>query len=124
MDRDRGAERADTDDALSASVTPKGHEPAHAAFVGKGLLTAAVSVRRAVGLVHPQTSSSGSTEEGAGTLIIIENWQDTLNFGQAKEASYSYPIYVNQLDLGPTVNSENYSVTGKRARQIFRQRTE
>ncbi|KAJ4470702.1 dihydroxyacetone kinase [Lentinula edodes] len=86
-----------------------GHEPAHAAFVGKGLLTAAVSgsvfaspsgkqVRRAVELVHPQNSSSGNTKEGAGTLIIVKNYTgDVLNFGLAKEALGSYPAYANSV---------------------------
>ncbi|KAJ4489890.1 Dak1 domain-containing protein [Lentinula aciculospora] len=85
-----------------------GHEPAHAAFVGKGLLTAAVSgsvfaspsgkqVRRAVELVHPRNSNFGSAE-GAGTLIIVKNYTgDVLNFGLAKEALASFPVYTNAV---------------------------
>ncbi|KAJ3818592.1 Dak1 domain-containing protein [Lentinula raphanica] len=87
-----------------------GHEPAHAAFVGKGILSAAVSgsvfaspsgkqVRRAVELIHPITStSSDGAEEGAGTLIIVKNYTgDILNFGLAKEALASYPAYAKSV---------------------------
>ncbi|KAH9967122.1 dihydroxyacetone kinase 1 [Russula dissimulans] len=64
-----------------------GHEPSHAAFVGDGMLTAAVcgnvfaspgptQVRRAIELV----------DNDKGTLIIVKNYTgDVLNFGLAKE---------------------------------------
>ncbi|EPQ56353.1 dihydroxyacetone kinase [Gloeophyllum trabeum ATCC 11539] len=64
-----------------------GHEPAHAGFVGDGILTAAVcgsvfaspnavQVRRAIDLV----------DNDKGTLIIVKNYTgDVLNFGLAKE---------------------------------------
>ncbi|KAM6497094.1 dihydroxyacetone kinase [Amanita muscaria] len=64
-----------------------GHEPAHAGFVGAGMLTGAVcghifaspsasQVRRAIDLV----------ESDKGTLIIVKNYTgDVLNFGLAKE---------------------------------------
>nr|AFO55210.1 dihydroxyacetone kinase [Moniliophthora perniciosa] len=64
-----------------------GHEPAHAGFVGNGILTAAVcgnvfaspnasQVRRGIDLVH----------NDKGTVIIVKNYTgDVLNFGLAKE---------------------------------------
>ncbi|KAI8974531.1 dihydroxyacetone kinase [Trametes punicea] len=64
-----------------------GHEPAHAGFVGDGVLTAAVcgsifaspnssQVRRGIDLV----------ENEQGTVIIVKNYTgDILNFGLAKE---------------------------------------
>ncbi|KAK1219666.1 hypothetical protein PQX77_017617 [Marasmius sp. AFHP31] len=64
-----------------------GHEPAHAGFVGKGILTAAVcgnvfaspnpsQVRRGIDLVQNEK----------GTVIIVKNYTgDVLNFGLAKE---------------------------------------
>ncbi|KAG7094049.1 hypothetical protein E1B28_007669 [Marasmius oreades] len=64
-----------------------GHEPAHAGFVGKGILTAAVcgnvfaspsasQVRRGIDLVQNEK----------GTVIIVKNYTgDILNFGLAKE---------------------------------------
>lgn len=80
-----------------------GHEPAHAGYVGQGILTAAVSgnvfaspsgkqVRRAVELVHPHGSG--------GTLIIVKNYTgDVLNFGLAKEGLGSDSVrFVNVAD--------------------------
>ncbi|KAJ3569259.1 hypothetical protein NP233_g5175 [Leucocoprinus birnbaumii] len=64
-----------------------GHEPAHAGFVGEGMLTAAVcgnvfaspnssQVRRGIDLIS----------NDAGTVIIVKNYTgDVLNFGLAKE---------------------------------------
>ncbi|KAF9460518.1 Dak1 domain-containing protein [Collybia nuda] len=64
-----------------------GHEPAHAGFVGQGILTGAVcgnvfaspnasQVRRGIDLV----------ENDKGTVIIVKNYTgDILNFGLAKE---------------------------------------
>ncbi|KAK7056354.1 hypothetical protein VNI00_002908 [Paramarasmius palmivorus] len=64
-----------------------GHEPAHAGFVGSGILTAAVcgnvfaspnasQVRRGIDLV----------QNDKGTVIIVKNYTgDVLNFGLAKE---------------------------------------
>ncbi|KAJ3711247.1 Dak1 domain-containing protein [Lentinula guzmanii] len=93
-----------------------GHEPAHAAFVGKGLLTAAVSgsvfaspsgkqVRRAVELVHLHNATSDGIEQGAGTLIIVKNYTgDILNFGLAKEALASFPTYANSVRFLPVAD--------------------
>ncbi|PPQ64770.1 hypothetical protein CVT24_007856 [Panaeolus cyanescens] len=64
-----------------------GHEPAHAAYVGKGMLTCAVSgnifaspnasqVRKGIELI----------DNDKGTVIIVKNYTgDILNFGLAKE---------------------------------------
>ncbi|KAF9054528.1 dihydroxyacetone kinase [Panaeolus papilionaceus] len=64
-----------------------GHEPAHAAYVGKGILTCAVSgsifaspnasqVRKGIELI----------DNDKGTVIIVKNYTgDILNFGLAKE---------------------------------------
>ncbi|KIK68701.1 hypothetical protein GYMLUDRAFT_154399 [Collybiopsis luxurians FD-317 M1] len=89
-----------------------GHEPAHAAFVGKGLLTAAISgnvfaspsgkqVRTGVELVHPVAKD----EDDAGTLIIVKNYTgDILNFGLAKEALSSQGLNpVRFLTVGDDV---------------------
>ncbi|KAG0297206.1 Dihydroxyacetone kinase 2, partial [Dissophora globulifera] len=65
-----------------------GHEPAHAGFVGQGMLTAAVS-----GHVFASPSSSQVLSclrrvyaENKGTLIVIKNYTgDILNFGRAVE---------------------------------------
>ncbi|KAL1747587.1 Dak1 domain-containing protein [Schizophyllum fasciatum] len=64
-----------------------GHEPAHAGFVGDGMLTAAVA-----GTVFASPNSSqvrrgiDIVDNDKGTLIIVKNYTgDVLNFGLAKE---------------------------------------
>ncbi|KAF9269147.1 dihydroxyacetone kinase [Marasmius fiardii PR-910] len=77
-----------------------GHEPAHAGFVGKGILKAAVcgnvfaspsasQVRRGIDLVQNEK----------GTVIIVKNYTgDVLNFGLAKEQYAAlYPEQVDRL---------------------------
>ncbi|KAF8623069.1 hypothetical protein AX15_006521 [Amanita polypyramis BW_CC] len=79
-----------------------GHEPAHASFVGPGMLTAAVcgnifaspsasQVKRAIDLV----------DNDKGTLIIVKNYTgDVLNFGLAKEHySALQPEKANRVKL-------------------------
>ncbi|KAF8582747.1 dihydroxyacetone kinase [Ramaria rubella] len=64
-----------------------GHEPSHPAFVGEGMLTAAVA-----GNVFASPNASQVTraielvDSDKGTLIIVKNYTgDVLNFGLAKE---------------------------------------
>ncbi|KAH8108337.1 dihydroxyacetone kinase [Phellopilus nigrolimitatus] len=77
-----------------------GHEPAHAGFVGNGMLTAAVcgnvfaspnatQVRRGIELVDNEK----------GTLIVVKNYTgDVLNFGLAKENyAASHPDKIDEV---------------------------
>ncbi|KLO12713.1 dihydroxyacetone kinase [Schizopora paradoxa] len=77
-----------------------GHEPAHAGYVGKGMLNAAVcgnifsspnanQVRRGIELV----------ENEKGTIIIVKNYTgDILNFGLAKEHyAASHPDKIDNI---------------------------
>ncbi|KAL4260125.1 dihydroxyacetone kinase (DAK) family protein [Pleurotus pulmonarius] len=77
-----------------------GHEPAHAGYVGEGMLTAAVcgnifaspnasQVRRGIDLV----------DNDKGTVIIVKNYTgDILNFGLAKEQYAAlHPDKANQV---------------------------
>ncbi|KAJ8487387.1 hypothetical protein ONZ45_g14362 [Pleurotus djamor] len=64
-----------------------GHEPAHAGFVGKGMLTAAVC-----GNIFASPNASqvrkgiDAIDNDKGTVIIVKNYTgDILNFGLAKE---------------------------------------
>ncbi|KAF8202313.1 dihydroxyacetone kinase [Pholiota molesta] len=64
-----------------------GHEPAHAGFVGKGMLTGAVAGNV---FASPNASQVGRgielLENDKGTVIIVKNYTgDVLNFGLAKE---------------------------------------
>ena len=76
-----------------------GHEPAHAGFVGKGLLTAAVcgdvfaspSVDAVLAGILAVTGS-------AGCLLIVKNYTgDRLNFGLAVERARAFGLKVNMV---------------------------
>jgi triose/dihydroxyacetone kinase / FAD-AMP lyase (cyclizing) len=64
-----------------------GHEPAHAGFVGSGLLTVAVSGEIfASPSVEAVLAAALSADTGAGTLFVVKNYTgDRLNFGLAAE---------------------------------------
>ncbi len=76
-----------------------GHEPAHAGFVGQGLLTAAVcgdvfaspSVEAVLAGILAVTGS-------AGCLLIVKNYTgDRLNFGLAAERARTFGLKVNMV---------------------------
>lgn len=76
-----------------------GHEPAHAGFVGKGLLTAAVC-----GDVFASPSVDAvlagilSVTGSAGCLLIVKNYTgDRLNFGLAAERARAFGLKVNMV---------------------------
>lgn len=64
-----------------------GHEPTHGGFVGRGLLTAAVSGEIfASPSVEAVLAAARSADTGAGCLFIVKNYTgDRLNFGLAAE---------------------------------------
>lgn len=79
-----------------------GHEPAHAGFIGPGLLTAAV-----VGDVFTSPSADAvlaaieAVAGPAGVLLIIKNYTgDRLNFGLAAEIARSRGIAVQTVVVG------------------------
>ena len=85
--------RTDFDRSKVALVSGggSGHEPAHAGFVGAGMLTAAVcgdvfaspSVEAVLAGILAVT---GKGDEGGGCLLIVKNYTgDRLNFGLAAE---------------------------------------
>ena len=91
--------RADWDKSRVAIVSGggSGHEPAHAGFVGPGMLTAAVcgdvfaspSVDAVLAGILAVTGPSGC-------LLIVKNYTgDRLNFGLAAERASAYGLKVN-----------------------------
>jgi len=64
-----------------------GHEPAHAAFVGEGILSAAVCGQVFASPNSKQVSSAlDRLAVGKGTLVVVKNYTgDVLQFGLAKE---------------------------------------
>ena len=93
--------RSDWDKSKVALVSGggSGHEPAHAGFVGKGLLTAAVC-----GEVFASPSVDAvlagilAVTGDAGCLLIIKNYTgDRLNFGLAAEQARALGFDVNMV---------------------------
>ncbi|WP_421616639.1 dihydroxyacetone kinase subunit DhaK [Agrobacterium tumefaciens] len=93
--------RSDRDKGKVALVSGggSGHEPAHAGFVGKGMLTAAVC-----GDVFASPSVDAilagilAVTGPAGCLLIVKNYTgDRLNFGLAAERARAYGLNVSMI---------------------------
>ena len=93
--------RSDWDRSRVALVSGggSGHEPAHAGFVGKGMLTAAVC-----GDVFASPSVDAilagilAVTGPAGCLLIVKNYTgDRLNFGLAAERARAYGLNVSMV---------------------------
>jgi len=93
--------RADWDKTKVALVSGggSGHEPSHAGFVGKGMLTAAVC-----GDIFASPSVDAvlagilAVTGPAGCLLIVKNYTgDRLNFGLAAERARSFGIKVSMV---------------------------
>src|SRR5262245_437028 len=81
--------RADWDKSKVAVISGggAGHEPSHAGFVGKGMLTAAVSGEIfASPSVDAVLTAIRAVTGDAGCLLVVKNYTgDRLNFGLAAE---------------------------------------
>ena len=81
-----------------------GHEPSHAGFIGKGMLTAAVA--GAVFASPPIKSILAAIravgrENSGGTLLIVKNYTgDRLNFGFAAERAKAEGMKVDMVVVG------------------------
>ena len=93
--------RSDWDKSKVALISGggSGHEPAHAGFVGKGMLTAAVC-----GDVFASPSVDAilagilAVTGPAGCLLIVKNYTgDRLNFGLAAERARAYGLNVSMV---------------------------
>ncbi len=94
-----------------------GHEPAHAGFVGKGMLDAAVC--------GPVFTSPGpdqvlegikAADSGAGVLLVIKNYSgDVMNFEMAMELAEMETIAVDKVIVNDDVAVEDSTyTTGRR----------
>ncbi|MDQ2066043.1 dihydroxyacetone kinase subunit DhaK [Xinfangfangia sp. CPCC 101601] len=99
--------RADWDKSRVAVVSGggSGHEPAHAGFVGAGMLTAAVC-----GDVFASPSVDAvlagilAVTGPAGCLLIVKNYTgDRLNFGLAAERARAYGLKVSMVIVGDDI---------------------
>ncbi|MFP3775473.1 dihydroxyacetone kinase subunit DhaK [Enterococcus mundtii] len=94
-----------------------GHEPAHAGFVGDGMLSAAVlgDVFTSPTPVQIQLAIK-EADQGQGVLLIIKNYTgDLLNFEMAKELAAMDEIDVEEVVVDDDIAVENSTYTaGKR----------
>ncbi|MDF7659899.1 dihydroxyacetone kinase subunit DhaK [Erwiniaceae bacterium L1_54_6] len=95
-----------------------GHEPAHAGFVGKGMLTAAVCGDIfASPSVDAVLSAIINVTGDAGCLLIVKNYTgDRLNFGlaaeKAKKLGYKVELVMVQDDIALPENPQPRGIAG------------
>lgn len=96
--------RADWDKGKVALISGggSGHEPAHAGFVGHGMLTAAVCGEIfASPSVEAVLSAIRAVTGKAGALLIVKNYTgDRLNFGLAAERARQMGLQVEMVVVG------------------------
>ncbi len=99
--------RADWDCARVALISGggSGHEPAHAGFVGEGMLTAAVCGEVfASPSVQAVLSAIVAVTGAPGCLLIVKNYTgDRLNFGLAAERARAMGLAVEMVIVGDDV---------------------
>ena len=99
--------RADWDKTKVAVVSGggAGHEPSHAGFVGKGMLTAAVSGEIfASPSVEAVLAAIRATAGSVGCLLIVKNYTgDRLNFGLAAEQARAEGLSVEMVIVGDDI---------------------
>lgn len=94
-----------------------GHEPAHAGFVGKGMLSAAVAGQVFTSPTPDQVLEGIKvSDEGEGVLLIIKNYTgDIMNFEMAQELAEMEDIQVEHIVVDDDIAVEDSSYTaGKR----------
>jgi dihydroxyacetone kinase len=99
--------RADWDKSKVSVVSGggAGHEPSHAGFVGKGMLTAAVSGEIfASPSVEAVLAAIRAVTGPAGCLLIVKNYTgDRLNFGLAAEKARAEGFSVEMVIVGDDI---------------------
>jgi dihydroxyacetone kinase len=105
--------RADWDRSKVAIVSGggSGHEPAHAGFVGRGALTAAVCGDIfASPTVHAVYSAIVAVTGPAGCLLIVKNYAgDRLNFGLAAERARAGGLNVEMVIVADDIALEAFA---------------
>ena len=94
-----------------------GHEPAHAGYVGKGMLDAAVAGEVFTSPTPDQLFAGiKAVDGGAGVFLIIKNYTgDVLNFEMAAELAEAEGIQVDKVIVNDDVAVEDSSfTTGRR----------
>lgn len=101
-----GASRSRQNNVAVISGGGSGHEPAHAGFVGKGMLTAAVCGDLfASPSVDVVLTAIRAVTGDAGCLLIVKNYTgDRLNFGLAAEKARRMGYNVEMLIVGDDIS--------------------
>jgi len=93
-----------------------GHEPAHAGYVGFGMLDGAVCGEVFTSPTPDQVYEAiKATDNGQGVLLVIKNYTgDVMNFEMAKEMAEMEGIQVEQVIVNDDVAVENSLYTAGR----------
>lgn len=93
-----------------------GHEPAHAGFVGKGMLSAAVCGEIFTSPTPDQILEAVKvSDEGKGVLLIIKNYSgDVMNFEMAKDLADMEDIQVEYVVVDDDIAVEDSTFTAGR----------
>ena len=93
-----------------------GHEPAHAGFVGKGMLSAAVCGEIFTSPTPDQILEAvKASDEGKGVLLIIKNYSgDVMNFEMAKDLADMEDILVEYVVVDDDIAVEDSTFTAGR----------
>ncbi len=94
-----------------------GHEPAHAGYVGKGMLDAAVAGEVFTSPTPDQVLEAiKAVDSGNGVFLVIKNYTgDVMNFEMAAELAEAEGIQVEKVIVNDDVAVENSSfTTGRR----------
>ena len=103
-----------TDKVALVSGGGSGHEPAHAGYVGKGMLDAAVSGEVFTSPTPDQVLAAiRAVDRGQGVLLIIKNYTgDVMNFEMAAEMAQAEGIQIESVvvDDDVAVDGSTYTV--------------
>lgn len=93
-----------------------GHEPAHAGFVGEGMLDAAVLGEVFTSPTPDQVLEAiKAVDTGAGVLLIIKNYSgDVMNFEMAKDLAEMEGIDVDYVIVDDDIAVESDDTAGRR----------
>ena len=116
--------RADWDKSKVALVSGggAGHEPSHAGFVGRGMLTAAVSGEIfASPSVEAVLTAIRAVTGQAGCLLIVKNYTgDRLNFGLAAEKARAEGFDVEMVIVADDIALPGAAAAARRRRHALR----
>ncbi|MFW7392890.1 dihydroxyacetone kinase subunit DhaK, partial [Vagococcus fluvialis] len=93
-----------------------GHEPSHAGFVGKGMLSAAVCGEVFTSPTPDQVLEGiKAADTGAGVMLIIKNYSgDVMNFEMAKDMAEMEGIEVETIIVDDDIAVEDSTFTAGR----------